>query len=282
MANKLKKIHLTSVDLVRAGANQEADICLHKSAEPSETPSEHETNIFKRFIHWLRNNPSEGENEPTEPTNEMMLAYTEALEKSVQSIQADNTINDTEKVQLLCKSFQQFNCAVTGKEPNPIQKTDADRYDVIEEVAKANPWHGKDGRFTSGPGGAPGGVAHRTMTQGGISYHVKSGKEPKDGYMCATYADRAEWIKGDAVKDPQKRTEAIKSFMEKNKDVLSDPDNYLGTWYDSSSGNISLDISRNFKSKSEAIKYASEHNEKAIWDVKNMAEIPTGGTGNNI
>jgi hypothetical protein len=120
------------------------------------------------------------------------------------------------------------------------------------------------------------------MTQGGISYHVKSGKEPKSGYMCATYAERAEWIKGDAVKDPEKRTDAIKKFMEKNKDVLSDPDNYLGTWYDTSSGNISLDISRNFKSKSEAIKYASEHNEKAIWDVKNMTEIPTGGTGNNL
>ncbi len=34
MAAKLKNIRLTSVDLVRAGANQGADICLYKSAEP--------------------------------------------------------------------------------------------------------------------------------------------------------------------------------------------------------------------------------------------------------
>lgn len=34
MANKLKNIILTSVDLVRAGANQQADICLYKSADP--------------------------------------------------------------------------------------------------------------------------------------------------------------------------------------------------------------------------------------------------------
>lgn len=34
MATKLKNIRLTSVDLVRAGANQEADICLVKSFEP--------------------------------------------------------------------------------------------------------------------------------------------------------------------------------------------------------------------------------------------------------
>ncbi len=30
MATKLKNVRLTSVDLVRAGANQEADICLFK------------------------------------------------------------------------------------------------------------------------------------------------------------------------------------------------------------------------------------------------------------
>lgn len=34
MANRLKNIRLTSVDLVRSGANQLADICLYKSAVP--------------------------------------------------------------------------------------------------------------------------------------------------------------------------------------------------------------------------------------------------------
>ncbi len=37
MAAKLKNIRLTSVDLVRAGANQGADICLYKSADPPVT-----------------------------------------------------------------------------------------------------------------------------------------------------------------------------------------------------------------------------------------------------
>ena len=153
--------------------------------------------------------------------------------------------------------------------------------DHIEHIEKFNINHDpKTGRFTSGS--AAGGISSRTIANGGISVHVKSGREPKDGYMCAVYADRAEWIKGDAVKDPEKRTAAIKNFMEKNKDVLADDNNFLGTWFDTESGNISLDISRNFKNKEEAIKYAKEHNEKAIWDVKNMTEIPTGGTGNNL
>lgn len=40
MANKLKNLRLTSVDLVRRGANQEADICLFKGLDgkPTETP----------------------------------------------------------------------------------------------------------------------------------------------------------------------------------------------------------------------------------------------------
>ena len=53
MATKLKKMKLTSVDLVRAGANQEADICLFKSADPpeaTESPTEAETNIFRKYL----------------------------------------------------------------------------------------------------------------------------------------------------------------------------------------------------------------------------------------
>ena len=70
MATKLKKLKLTSVDLVRAGANQEADICLYKSADPQETtegPAEDEKNIFKRFLAFIRGTPAEAENEPHSP-----------------------------------------------------------------------------------------------------------------------------------------------------------------------------------------------------------------------
>ena len=41
MATKLRELRLTSVDLVRSGANQEADICLYKSMgsqEPDPPP----------------------------------------------------------------------------------------------------------------------------------------------------------------------------------------------------------------------------------------------------
>lgn len=230
-------------------------------------------------------------------SRDKLWRYNDALMQSIRSI-IEDTENDMDtKMQYLNTTLEQYNKAMKALLPqlinyeiNPestpaavVGKSDPNRFDEIQEVKKLNPWHDpKTGRFTSGPGGAAGGIAHRTVANGGISIHTKSGREPKSGYMCATYAERAAWIKGDAVKDPAKRTAAIKDFMEKNKDVLADKNNYLGTWYDTSTGNISLDISRNFKNKNEAVKYAREHNEKAIWDVKNMAEISTGGTGNNL
>ena len=153
------------------------------------------------------------------------------------------------------------------------------RYDFITEVKKYNPNHDQRGRFSTGS--ATGGISSRTLSGGGISIHVKSGKEPKTGYMVAVYGDRSKWLQGEDVSNPQKREAAIKDFMEKNKDILADKNNYLGTWYDTESGAISLDISRNIQDTNEAVKFATEHNEKAIWDVANMTEISTGGTGNN-
>jgi len=45
MATLLKNIKLTSVDLVRAGANQEADICLFKSLSPPDNKPSDNTDI---------------------------------------------------------------------------------------------------------------------------------------------------------------------------------------------------------------------------------------------
>ncbi len=49
MAAKLKNLKLTSVDLVRAGANQEADICLYKSMTPPDGFDEIEEIVKEPF-----------------------------------------------------------------------------------------------------------------------------------------------------------------------------------------------------------------------------------------
>lgn len=122
MATKLKKMRLTSVDLVRAGANQEADICLFKSADPqynpdheaAEEPTEAEANIFKRFLNWIRENPAEAESEAhspiekADPQPDLEYIYKSALAESLSSIMADETLTEIEKKNMSEESLRQY------------------------------------------------------------------------------------------------------------------------------------------------------------------------------
>ena len=117
MATKLRNMRLTSVDLVRAGANQEADICLFKSATPpeaAESPTEHDKNIFKRFIAWLTESPTKAATEPHSPVEkaaepaDIEKIYKTALVESIQSIYSDSSLTDIEKASMVEESIEQF------------------------------------------------------------------------------------------------------------------------------------------------------------------------------
>lgn len=160
MATKLKNMKLTSVDLVRAGANQEADICLFKSADPQEapeTPTEDEKGIFKRFINWLfeevENGPYEPQNvakedprpeeaetfdevqERQEP-NETLDDYLDALEYSYISIQMDENLDEAEKNKYMQESLQEFVEAM--EELIPDLATTMPRWDDTEKSAETD------------------------------------------------------------------------------------------------------------------------------------------------
>lgn len=166
MATKLKNMRLTSVDLVKAGANQEADICLYKSAdaeptsqEAPESPTEREKNIFKRFINWLRENPTEPAQEDDSDAPEAedpADLYKSAFTESIQSIIADTTLSDEARDAMITKSVNQYHEKmleltvepepdeepfIPGYDggvnppkvtPAPVEKTD--RYDEIDEI----------------------------------------------------------------------------------------------------------------------------------------------------
>lgn len=131
MANKLKNLRLTSVDMVRAGANQEADICLFKSTDPAEateTPTDEEKNIFKRFLEFIRKGTTEPEYEPetsiekdystfdminsNRENNDKLWRYTDALTCSIRSIQEDHDLDKEEKLKMMNKSLTEFDDAM--------------------------------------------------------------------------------------------------------------------------------------------------------------------------
>lgn len=122
---KLKNLEMTSVDMVRAGANQEADICLYKSAapqEPTEQPTEHEMSIFKRFLAWMGVGLTEAEDasdDPVEKADEQPNpeeVYKSAIIESIQSIAADESLSADERVDMIEKSLEQYHDAMDALE----------------------------------------------------------------------------------------------------------------------------------------------------------------------
>lgn len=105
MANKLKNMRLSSVDLVRNGANQEADICLFKSADPTEDPAAPEE-IEKDFSSFNSLNAAR-------ESNEKLWQYTSALTESIRSIQMDQSLDNGQKKQLMVQSLGQFDTAMS-------------------------------------------------------------------------------------------------------------------------------------------------------------------------
>ena len=167
MATKLKNMRLTSVDLVRNGANQEADICLFKSTDPKEAPTQpttEEKNIFKRFINWLRENhadePQDDEDtveKADEQPEDIVDIYKSAITESLQSIISDETLTAAEKNDMIAKSMEEYHDAMLNL--LSVSKADEDDEeewewdDEEEEVEKINHNHDSLGRFASGGGG---------------------------------------------------------------------------------------------------------------------------------
>lgn len=199
MATKLRNLRMTSVDLVRNGANQKADICLFKSADPTETPTEpttEEKNIFKRFIDWFRQNHTETAAEPEEEIEKadeepyLVDIYKSAITESLQSIVADETLSETEKNDMIAKSLDEYHEAMLdlfgfGPEEESLQKAAEEDEEIDwgedEEVEKANPNHDALGRFASG-GGASAGGAKRPRD---MRYMLR----PKSGKGANWYTD---------------------------------------------------------------------------------------------
>jgi hypothetical protein len=115
---------------------------------------------------------------------------------------------------------------------------------------------------------APYNAVEEAKKSGGFSFNPKDGSVPKDGYMVETHLDRGKDLGHPAT------AEDIKKFTADNKDVLDkNPNLHVGGW-----GNT-LGISERIADQDAAIKAGTDRNQKAIFDVKNGKDIPTGGTG---
>ena len=92
-------------------------------------PTAEEKNIFKRFINWLRESAEEDQDDDetvekdfstfdslnaTRESNEKLWQYTSALTESIRSIQMDQNLDKSQKLELMEKSLGQFDTAMSS------------------------------------------------------------------------------------------------------------------------------------------------------------------------
>ena len=113
-------------------------------------------------------------------------------------------------------------------------------------------------------------------TENGGSSISQTGEDliGKPGFAVSTHTDKTKTVKGKEITQ-----EDLDQYKEANKETLKDPNNFVGTWYDSKSDQTYIDISTRVENKQEAIDLAKANNQKAIFDLESMKEIDTGGTG---
>lgn len=104
------------------------------------------------------------------------------------------------------------------------------------------------------------------------------GAQPTDGYMVSL-PSRTQSVDQAALSGPGGR-DIINQYTATHADVFGgNPAVHIGGWNDPGTKKMSLDPSEQFKDRGKAIAAGVARNQKAIWDVKNKTEIPTGGSG---
>jgi hypothetical protein len=116
-----------------------------------------------------------------------------------------------------------------------------------------------------------------TQEWGGLSINMVDGSMPTTGYMVAKPPEFGRIVDEIDFINPVKGPKILSDYMKTHKNDLGNGKNYLGTWLNESK--VYLDVAENIQELFEAIRLGRERNQKAIWDVANLDEIDTGGTG---
>jgi SPP1 gp7 family putative phage head morphogenesis protein len=130
------------------------------------------------------------------------------------------------------------------------------------------------------PHGAAKGERTRMLTTlrqtGGFTFVAGQDKYQRigqSGYAVSPYPDRS------AVFDHKVTRGDVRQFMERNRDLLTQPGHAVGAWRDPESGKTYLDVSIVTEDRDHAVSLGRQHNQISIFDFKSGNTIDTGGTG---
>jgi hypothetical protein len=107
----------------------------------------------------------------------------------------------------------------------------------------------------------------------GSSYNVVTGQDMGGtlNFAVSPYKGREVVVPGKQIPEAM-----LRSYIEANNDLLTDPRNILGTWYNEADGNSYLDVSVVTTNMQEAMRIATENNQIAAFDLRTYTDIPAG------
>ena len=138
MSNKLKKMRLTSVDFVGAGANQDAHIMLKKNRSQEDM----EKTLWEKFKTFMKGEYTEAEfeaqciNKAKQSVKDENQLYTEVLKESIDSIVQNDALSPSEKTEMMRKSLGEFTEAFDGAIESWSELTksvDEESYELLEQ-----------------------------------------------------------------------------------------------------------------------------------------------------
>ncbi len=201
------------------------------------------------------------------PQNVKEEAFVEASQKHLLE-QTDSTVPDTAAttVQRLEKIGDQTHLSryrtVIDQYEKGIPVTHDDVANVFPEL------------FTPGNRQLPNdfnGAIYRAVEElsndAGFTRNPFTGQQAPEGFSVAIDAEPLTKM------DP----EAIQAFMQKNSDLLSREDVYLGAWKDPSNGVVEIELSRVLPDRNMAEILGTAFDQKGIYDNAEGVFIPTGG-----
>lgn len=108
-------------------------------------------------------------------------------------------------------------------------------------------------------------------SNGGSTFNLSQNKSlaGEQFYALSPYKDR------ELVLDQMPTEDDIAAYIAKNKDLLDTPEHSFGSWFNSDNGKHYLDVSITEPDLAKAQNLARQHNQLAVFDLKEFKEIPT-------
>jgi len=114
-------------------------------------------------------------------------------------------------------------------------------------------------------------IVNALHANGGATWNLSQGNMVgTDNYAVSIYPERAQILDGADF-------DRIEEYITSNSDLLDNPENSFGAW--SHDGKVYLDVVATIPDLEQAKQLGAQHNQIAIWDLKNGKQISTGGTG---